>query len=586
MTSGRDRSKPGPRQPHDRQLLLMHSIISIADVMTDVPPESSIADALAPVPVERTLDWVANMLRLVSRTRDRERIEVRLAREWFGHDQGAYEALSHHLSTGSPLLVTPVLKLLAMLALVYGSDAPAGDHEDLALVQQYQTRTLPVAMLTAAHYYGDASYGPAGTRADAPVAIGTDLIPPEELELAASVLANHSPYPPSMFDRSERRWIEIPAEDNHPDAVNLAEQFYAATGARLDDLRMIGLALHARAVNTTGPPRVKDDYLEKLNLGPDRLAAALEVISRSLATVRAEARESLPESLSDTPLLAQYPLIRLNDGQLLIMSADLVAERTYGWLPKWDLQYGRLVRTKADRAAAARAIVYLERTTETHARETLAAAATAPVHPGVIYGEDDIQTAWGTSAPNADAMALWPSTAVVAEISSRPPSLDTLRARANTGLAKDLELGVIAKAVQLHGTIEAFRANPTALTGVTAAPGRFRPVLVTTEGFPVTPLTVLRIREMLSNASLLQAADVAPLVITDLDALEAVETIGESGGPDLSQLLAAHEGSPMAHYGFREWLLMTYPGTREPSRVAKRWARVQNPVLAALTDPE
>lgn len=264
------------------------------------------------------------------------------------------------------------------------------------------------------------------------------------------------------------------------------------------------------------------------------------------------------------------------------MSPSLVAERTYGWLPKWDLQYGPLVRTKADQAAAARAIVYLERTTEIHARETLAAAAEASANEGVVYDENDIQGAWGTSDRNADAIALWPAVAVVAEFSSRPPSLDTLRARAGSGLAIDLDLGVIAKAEQLHGTIEAFRANPTALPGVTAAPRRFRPVLVTTEGFPVTPLTVMRIRDMLAKASLLQAADVAPLVVTDADALEATETIGERGGPDLSQLLAAHEVSPMARYGFREWLLLTYPGIGEPARVAKRWARVQEPVLAAL----
>jgi hypothetical protein len=112
--------------------------------------------------------------------------------------------------------------------------------------------------------------------------------------------------------------------------------------------------------------------------------------------------------------------------------------------------------------------------------------------------------------------------AVVAEISSRPPSLDTLRARASTGLANDLDLGVIAKAQQLHGTIQAFRANPTALPGVTAVPRRFRPVLITTEGFPVTPLTVMRIREMLAKTGLLQGADVAPLVITDVEALEAL----------------------------------------------------------------
>jgi hypothetical protein len=275
----------------------MNSLISIADITGDVPAESSIAEALASVPVERTLDWVARMLGVLFHSNDRERTQTQLAREWFGHDRDAYSALLEHLRADSALLATPVLKLLAMLALIHGSDVSAGDHEDPAVVQRYLIRTLPVAMLTAAHYYGDASYGPTGVRATAPAAVGADLIPPQELELAASVLANHSPYPQSMFDRSQRRWIEIPAEDSDPNAVNLAEQFRAATGARLEDLRMIGLALHARAVNRTGPPRVKQDYLEKLNLGTDRLAAALEVISVPLARLRQQARSSPPENL-------------------------------------------------------------------------------------------------------------------------------------------------------------------------------------------------------------------------------------------------------------------------------------------------
>jgi hypothetical protein len=405
--TGRRRNRPGPRRPHDRQLLLINSLISISDVTAEVPSESSIAEALASVPVERTLDWVARMLGHLDRSGDRERIQTQLAREWFGHDPDAYNALLQHLRAGSALLTTPVLKLFGMLALIHGSDAPAGDHEDPAAVQQYLTRTLPVAMLTAAHYYGDASYGPAGARTTTPAAVGGDVISPQELELAANILANHSPYPQSMFDRSERRWVEIPAEDSGPDVVNLAEQFHAATGARLDDLRMIGLALHARALNPTGPPRVKQDYLEKLNLNGDRLAAALEVVTVGLANLRQQARSSPPENLYDTPLLAQYPLIRLGDGHLLVMSPNLVAERTYGWLPKWDLQHGPLVRTKADQASAARAIVYLERATEIHAGETLAAAAAASAPEGVVYRENEIQSAWGTSDRNADAIVLW-----------------------------------------------------------------------------------------------------------------------------------------------------------------------------------
>lgn len=71
-------------------------------------------------------------------------------------------------------------------------------------------------------------------------------------------------------------------------------------------------------------------------------------------------------------------------------------------------------------------------------------------------------------------------------------------------------------------------------------------------------------------------------MIIDVEALEAVETIGESGGPDLASLLAAHEDSALAGYGFREWLLLEHPGVGAPTRIVKRWSRIQAPVLRAL----
>jgi hypothetical protein len=560
----------------------MGALISISDISGDVPAESFIAEQLATVPVERALDWVAHNLALIWHSGNLDETQARLAAEWFGHDPAAHAALLKHLRAGSRLLVAPVLKLTAMLAAAHGADNPAGDHENQEAVSRYLTRTLPMVMLTVAHYYGDTSYGPSGTRPAASGTVGADEIPSEELEIAASVLANHQPYPQSMFDRSERRWIELPAADTSLKKMDLAEQFHAATGADFRDLRTVGLVLHARALNPRQPLRVGEDYLEKLNLGPQRLAAVLEIISISLADLSKLARAKLPTNLYDTPLLNRYPLIRLNGGQLLVMGPDLVAERTYGWLPKFDIEHGSKPRTAEDKSTAARAVGYLQSVTEIHARETLSSVASAPVTEARVFGETEIQKAWGTSRRNADTVLLWPQAAVVAEISSRPPSLNTLLALSEGGLAHDLDLGVIDKAAQLHATIEAFRAEPAALTGQAATPQRFRPVLVTTEGFPVTPLTMPRIRQLLARDALLQDADVAPLVITDIDALEAAEAIAERAGPDLAELLAAHEASEMANYGFREWLLLSYPGTGAPTRVRKRWARVREPVMAAL----
>jgi hypothetical protein len=100
-------------------------------------------------------------------------------------------------------------------------------------------------------------------------------------------------------------------------------------------------------------------------------------------------------------------------------------------------------------------------------------------------------------------------------------------------------------------------------------------------GFPVVTTTVTRIHRMLADAGLLTSADVAPLVILDIEALEAVEAIGENGGLTLPELLAAHEQSQLSAHGFREWLIATHPGTDVPSRIRAVWSRMMNRVLNA-----
>jgi hypothetical protein len=89
---------------------------------------------------------------------------------------------------------------------------------------------------------------------------------------------------------------------------------------------------------------------------------------------------------------------------------------------------------------------------------------------------------------------------------------------------------------------------------------------------------------MLSDENLLQDEDVAPLVVIDIEGLEAAEAVTEKTGLSLEALLAAHARSPMHSYAFRDWLLVDYAPVRPTMRIMSRWDRVMDPVLARLEE--
>jgi hypothetical protein len=276
-------------------------------------------------------------------------------------------------------------------------------------------------------------------------------------------------------------------------------------------------------------------------------------------------------------------VVRLANGGLLVVSPTLLLERAFGWLPRWDMTSGMEAQHDGGRERAARALRLLQETTEIHAVESLTAAGIAGA-VSAVYSNDAIQAAFGTKAPNADCALAWPQDWVVAEVSSRPVGRQTAGAASAAALIDEMNKSIENKARQLDGTIAAIRAHGERLTNAPVdvrQTRRFWPLLVTTEGFPVYPLLNLRIRAMLREAGYLTGSDTSDLVVLDTEALEAVEAVGQAGGPSLPLLLAEHAASDMSDYGFKEWLLMTH-SNRVPTRVLQRWHRALDPVLEAL----
>jgi hypothetical protein len=583
-----EQTPPSPPAGHSWTTIgLGATYLTIGDLTEPAPGLERVVLSLAAIPIERTLDWVARMLAPSGLASEWVAHQQQLAGVWFDRNGRPGARALQLVSSGERVLLAPqVLLVLARLALIHGGRRPAGDHEDDATVE----RSLVIAMLILGHHMGsrrrqnDEQFrGPDGT-----LVLNGPEITDLEVSIAANMLINRHPYVASVFDRFARRWLEIPTEQaDQPGAVDLAAEFQAATGVSMNDMSIVATALWARAIGPSGP-LVGPDDLTTLGLGIDRTERVLSLLSGSVDELRQET-ESSDQTLDpefDLSLFNRRPVVRLSNGGLLILSPPLLLERAFGWLPRWDMTNGLEEQGKAGRARADRALRFLRETTEIHALEALERVAVAGAADG-SYRPEAVQAAFGTSRPNADCVLAWPSNWVIAEISSRPVARQAAGAASAAALLEEMRMGIVSKARQIAGTIDALRTNETALTGRAAptpdAQKRFWPVLVTTEGFPVHTLMNQRIKSMLDEAGYLTAADTGDLVIVDTEALEAVEAVSENGGPNFPELLAEHAQSELHAHAFKEWLLVT-KSNRPPSRLMDRWARVVESVLRAMQE--
>jgi hypothetical protein len=606
---------PDKRAHLPPDLRMATQFLTARDMRRQVPRMSKVEKMLSDIPVERTLDWVARMIAPTFRGRVEARAhEVQVARSQFTQSPGEMRALDLVLTRQRQLFAPHVLLYLGRLAVLHGSPRPAGDYESQQQVARYE-RILLDAMLIAAHHSGsrrradrtdavgvderdpapareatpadgssDQAASASGTQDNDPR--GDDVVTAMDLELAANIMANRKPFPASTFDRSERRWVEIPAEDDDPAAVDLAAEFEAATGTSFADLRMVGVVLWARTAAGESP-HIGRNHLDGLGMGADRARAVLRLISGDLATLRAEARKAGPSEY-ESSLFSRFPLVECDDGSFIIMNEAMLVERTLGWLPRHDLDALAYNGGPEGRRRAASAVTYLRSTTERHAVETLQALTDVHPEPGVMYGAKEIQGAYGSKDLNADVAIVGSDSVVVAEISSRTVMRGTAAGSSSKDFLKDLNHGVLDKVGQIDSTINDIRDDLSALTGDTSAPSpqRIWPVLVTTEGWPITPRMTKRVRRLLESNNLLQGAQVKPLNIIDIEGLEAAEAVIERTGLSLDSLFEEHQASLLSLNGFRDWLIDRYAPVRPTERIMNRWDRTFAPALAALDATE
>jgi hypothetical protein len=382
---------------------------------------------------------------------------------------------------------------------------------------------------------------------------------------------------------AQLRWREIPDRHRaHPGYVDFRATFRQATGVELDDFITVGFAIWVQAINNKAVV-LADDGLG-LNLPRARVDRALRLISRTPdqlaeAILQQQGREVLEW---DFDVIRRFPVVRLYGPRLVVLSTRLVLDRMFS-LVRWDIDDG-LTRMGRDWEAS-RARRFWQLMCEVDAIQSLESITPSRGLGKRLYRDDELAAAYRTKRRGprlGDFVIEYPEAWIVGEVTT---STISRRLWSSQGLdALEAALGkVVDECRQIESTIGQLRANETRLTGKPAQRREFVPLLVMAEGFPVNPATITLINSRLQRATVLQAKDVGPLHVTDIEELAILESIALQGR-SLLDVLRAHERGALQRTSLKDFVLreLRTHVIETPERLRGPFERAWDPIIRAV----
>jgi hypothetical protein len=550
-----------PPQPID----LIKTYVTWSEAFGFPPPEGYVAEALRGARRDELLRSCAYLLGAYEKFgASRSDIDRRLTDAWL--KEPVRGRVLELIGKGGTLCAPQTLLLLIQFALLRPTDEPD---------EGTTTPQLPALILAIQDGLGGADSG------EEHVFTGDT-----HSRLFRLIVASHhfgqSEDPATTVAHHHQRWVRLArAHATDRNAVDLYAAFREATGVDKDDFTTVGLAIWAHCETHDAYP-IGAAALDSFRIPRESVDRALSLMSATKAEFR-QMLLNLPEEYRTEwsfDRIRQFPLLRLDTGDILVLSKTLLLERIYGWLPIFDLTQG--YRDAKRRRDSEKADGWFPHLCELDARESLTAIAGRSRY----YGQEQIQGAYGTANPNADAAIEYPDAWVVVEIGTRQMQRATVVAGDPDALEADLKAGIDEKAVQLDRTIKDLIRDESRLTwGSAISRRRYIAVLVLAEGFPVNPMTTTAIKERLAAAGLLTDLRVGPLHVLDQEELDMAEAIAEEGGPSLLELLEGHERSTLAASAFKDWLILDRgrgTGPLRPTRLEQIRAEAWQPAIERL----
>jgi hypothetical protein len=296
----------------------------------------------------------------------------------------------------------------------------------------------------------------------------------------------------------------------------LGRQLEEATGLDFDDLTALGFGFYAAALAYRPDTPVAVNAFANIAIGRPTIERFLGLFSSTA--------DELGEALRDCQLpwqmlpLAERPLLRVGDNVIVLDERYLLDRVTRGlyWPVHdqekqlgeqarvlWTQAYGEMIESRA------------EDQLRQLAPPLVASAAST------FFTEEDLRRAF-PSSKNADVGIDFGADVVLAEIVSATVTVATRETPDAESFRKDAEKIVMKKARQLHATAVNLLADPQPADSPLRAPARrVFPVVVCGGQFPVNPITLRDVKRQLAAEGLLTDGRIQPLVLLDLEELEA-----------------------------------------------------------------
>ena len=101
---------------------------------------------------------------------------------------------------------------------------------------------------------------------------------------------------------------------------------------------MIGVTVYTAALS--GRIRFPRSYLSELPLDDTTIDGVLALVTAPVAQLRAWSLAQLEPVGWEFDHLERFPLVELDDGELLVVRPQLILQRFFGWLPAYDVEHG------------------------------------------------------------------------------------------------------------------------------------------------------------------------------------------------------------------------------------------------------
>lgn len=371
------------------------------------------------------------------------------------------------------------------------------------------------------------------------------------------------------------RTRDLAAQYDPQAAARFDAVFHQATGCTPDVLFDVGFSslLYMRTEKSV---RVNPQIFDQLHHPADQVQAAIDLLTADAVTLKAAVTEEVQQYGIEwsANAMRRHPMLRCEDGALLVLHPQFLIERTCGTAFYWEVMNeinvlrNRGAKSSRRKADALRGAFgdFTGHAAEEYVVERLAISGEPhfPVSNKTMWREGELRTLWPIGQC-CDLLIAGLDSWVPIEVVNHAITASAAAAGSLDALERDLGFIIDEKADQLNDTINRLIENGGSLPGECPQlhhPHYF-PVIVAASGFPWNPLMASAVWGRLADRGLLQHPLIHRLTIITTDDVEYIESALDRGLGTIPGMLEDRRQLGQEDTPF-EWYLHRHGGLMRP----------------------